>query len=154
MDNEREAQHHRLTNREKSDAAKLAWKRNHANYMKGTRKRTRDMENKTFLSVARELEAKTEGLINEESVMKDNVFDKEAKFSFDTISGGISMGIKNGRVSFSTSLEEVGSGSYALEQGGEEELFKSLSTDLQNICKMVDDHMKQLLAQYGLKSTK
>ena len=146
MDQDREAQRHRLTNRKKSDAAKLAWKRNHSSYMKGVRKRERDMENKTFYSLAKELDEATK--------VRDNVFKKELDISFDTISGGISLGINNGTISFSCSLNETGSGSFALEAGHEEALYKSISEDLFNICKMVDDEMKQLIAKYGLKSTK
>ena len=145
-----EARKHRLRNREKSDASKLAWKRHHSSYMTGTRKRQRNMENKTFYSLAKELDSK----VNEEAIVRDNVFDKQLDLSFDTISGGISMGIKEGTISFSCSLEETGSGSYALEQGDEEDLYKQIKTDLQNICKMVDDEMRQLISRYGLKSTK
>lgn len=141
-----EARKHRLTNRKKSDAAKLAWKRNHYSYMRGVRKRERDMENKTFYSLAKELDEATK--------VRDNVFKKELDISFDTISGGISLGINNGTISFSCSLNETGSGSFALEAGHEEALYKSISEDLFNICKMVDDEMKQLIAKYGLKSTK
>jgi len=153
---EDDAQRHRLRNKDKSDAAKLAWKRHHQSYMTGTRKRERNMENKTFYSIAREIDSKLtkdEGL-NEESIVRDNVFDKQLDLSFDTISGGLSFGIKEGTISFSCSLEETGSGSYALEQGDEESLYKSIKEDLQNICKMVDDEMRQLIAKYGLKSTK
>lgn len=146
MDQDREAQRHRLTNRKKSDAAKLAWKRHHNSYMNGVRKRERDMENKTFYSLAKELDEATK--------VRDNVFKKELDISFDTISGGISLGINNGTISFSCSLNETGSGSFALEAGHEEALYKSISEDLFNICKMVDDEMKQLIAKYGLKSTK
>lgn len=148
-----EARQHRLRNREKSDAAKLAWKRHHQSYMTGTRKRERNMENKTFYSLAKELDSKVESC-NEEAIVRDNVFDKQLDLSFDTISGGISLGIKEGTVSFSCSLEETGSGSYALEQGDEENLYKQIRDDLQNICKMVDDEMRQIIAKYGLKSTK
>lgn len=146
MDQDREAQRHRLTNRKKSDAAKLAWKRHHNSYMNGVRKRERDMENKTFYSLAKELDEATK--------VRDNVFKKELDISFDTISGGISLGINNGTISFSCSLNETGSGSFALEAGHEETLYKSIAEDLFNICKMVDDEMKQLIAKYGLKSTK
>lgn len=152
-DSEDDAQHHRITNRKKSDAAKLAWKRHHQSYMAGTRKRERDMENKTFYSLAKELDSKVES-VNEESIVRDNVFEKQLDLSFDTISGGISMGVKNGTISFSCTLEETGSGSYALEQGDEEALYKRIAPELQNICKMVDDEMRKLLAQNGLKSTK
>lgn len=141
-----QARKHRLTNRKKSDVAKLAWKRNHYSYMRGVRKRERDMENKTFYSLAKELDEATK--------VRDNVFKKELDISFDTISGGISLGINNGTISFSCSLNETGSGSFALEAGHEEALYKSISEDLFNICKMVDDEMKQLIAKYGLKSTK
>ena len=152
-EDDEEARQHRLRNKEKSDAAKLAWKRHHASYMTGTRKRGRNMDNRTFYSLAQELNSKTESC-NEESVMRDNDFQDKLSLSFDTISGGISMGIKDGRVSFSCSLEETGSGSYGLEQGNIEDLYKPLAEDLQNICKMVDNEMRQILAKYGLKSTK
>ena len=152
---EDDAQRHRLRNREKSDAAKLAWKRHHQSYMSGTRKRGRNMENKTLYSLAQELNSKTQDeSLNEESIIRNNVFDKQLDLSFDTISGGISMGIKEGTISFSCSLEETGSGSYALEAGDEENLYKQIVPELQNICKMVDDEMRNLIARFGLKSTK
>lgn len=147
---EEDEQKHRLHNKEKSDAAKLAWKRHHSSYMSGTRKRQRNMENRTFYNIAKEMDEK----LNETKIVRDNVFDKQLDLSFDTISGGISLGIKNGTVSFSCSLEETGSGSYKLEQGDEEALYNDLKEELQRICQMVDDNMKQILAQHGLKSTK
>lgn len=143
-------QKHRLHNREKSDAAKLAWKRHHSSYMSGTRKRERNMENRTFYNIAKDLDEK----INECKIVRDNVFEKQFDLSFDTISGGISSGIKDGTVSFSCSLEETGSGSYKLQNGEEEALYNDLKESLQQICQMVDDEMKQLIARHGLKSTK
>lgn len=143
-------QKHRLHNREKSDAAKLAWKRHHSSYMSGTRKRERNMENRTFYNIAKDLDEK----INECKIVRDNVFEKQFDLSFDTISGGISLGIKDGTVSFSCSLEETGSGSYKLQNGEEEALYNDLKESLQQICQMVDDEMKQLIARHGLKSTK
>lgn len=147
---EEDERKHRLHNKEKSDAAKIAWKRHHSSYMRGTRKRQRNMENRTFYNIAKEMDEK----LNETKIVRDNVFDKQLDLSFDTISGGISLGIKNGTVSFSCSLEETGSGSYKLEQGDEEALYNDLKEELQRICQMVDDNMKQILAQHGLKSTK
>lgn len=149
MDKDREEQQHRLRNREKSDAAKLAWKRHHASYMQGTRKRERDMENKTFYSLAQDLNK-----LSEESIIRNNEFTQQADFSFDTIAGGISCGINNDKISFSCSLDETGSGSYSLQNGNISDIYKSITEDLQNICKMVDDEMRQVLAKYGLKSTK
>ena len=147
---EEDERKHRLHNKEKSDVAKIAWKRHHSSYMRGTRKRQRNMENRTFYNIAKEMDEK----LNETKIVRDNVFDKQLDLSFDTISGGISLGIKNGTVSFSCSLEETGSGSYKLEQGDEEALYNDLKEELQRICQMVDDNMKQILAQHGLKSTK
>lgn len=153
-----EARKHRLTNKQKSKSAELAWKRHHSSYMSGTRKRGRNMENKTLYSLAQELNSKTQDTkdesLHEESIVRNNVFDKQLDLSFDTISGGISMGIKEGTISFSCSLEETGSGSYALEAGDEENLYKQIVPELQNICKMVDDEMRNLIARFGLKSTK
>lgn len=143
-------QKHRLHNREKSDAAKLAWKRHHSSYMSGTRKRERNMENRTFYNIAKDLDEK----INECKIVRDNVFEKQFDLSFDTISGGISLGIKDGTVSFSCSSEQTGSGSYKLQNGEEEALYNDLKESLQQICQMVDDEMKQLIARHGLKSTK
>lgn len=150
MDKDREEQKHRLHNREKSDAAKLAWKRHHSSYMQGTRKRERDMENKTFYGIAKELDEK----INESKIVRDNQFQQQLDLSFDTISGGISFGVKEGTISFSCSLEETGSGSYALLQGNPEDKYNDIKEDLKQICQMVDDEMKQLIAKHGLKSTK
>ena len=151
---EDDAQRHRLRNKDKSDAAKLAWKRHHSSYMTGTRKRGRDMENKTFYSLAKELDSKVESIKNEEAIVRDNEFTEQLDLSFDTISGGISMGIKDGTISFSCSLEETGSGSYSLVDGDLSGLYKQIREDLQNICNMVDDEMRQVIARYGLKSTK
>ena len=152
MDQDREAQQHRLRNRQKSDAAKVAWKRHHSSYMRGTRKRERDMENKTFYSLAKELDEK----INEEKVVQNNVFDKHSEICFDTIAGGIAINVnpQEQTISVSVSFTKQGSGSYSLEQGDVESLYKPLTEDLQNICSMVDTEMKQVLAKYGLKSTK
>lgn len=149
-ESEEEAQKHRLLNRKKSDAAKIAWKKHHYSYMRANRQKERNMENKTFYSLAKELGDK----LTEESIIRDNVFDKQLDLSFDTITGGFSMGIKDGVVSFSCSLQETGSGSYALQEGNIENLYNSLKEDLQNICKMVDDEMRQIIAKNGLKSTK
>ena len=95
-ESDEEERSHRLNNREKSDAAKLAWKRHHSSYMRGTRKRERNMENRTFYGIAKELDE----AVNEATIQTDNVFDKQEVLSFDTISGGIAFGIKNGVVSF------------------------------------------------------
>lgn len=149
MDQDRKEQQHRIHNREKSDAAKLAWKRHHSSYMRGTRKRERDMENKTFYSIAKDLDR-----LSEESIVTDNVFDKDLDLSFDTIAGGLSMGIHDNTISFSCSLNQTGSGSYALENDDPKKLYKSLAEDLQNIANMVDNEMHQIIAKYGLKSTK
>jgi len=149
MDKDREEQQHRLHNRERSDAAKLAWKRHHSSYMSGTRKRERNMENKTFYSIAKEMDQ-----VLESSIVRDNVFDKQLDLSFDTIAGGISFGIKDEKISFSCSSEETGSGSYALTNGNPESLYDDIKDQLKQICQHFDDEMKQLLAQHGLKSTK
>lgn len=142
---EEDERKHRLHNKEKSDAAKIAWKRHHSSYMRGVRKK----ERMNFYDLAKEMEK-----VNESKIVRDNVFDKQLDISFDTISGGISFGIKDGTVSFSCSLEETGSGSYALEQGDETALYNDIKEDLKQICQMVDDEMRQILAKHGLKSTK
>ena len=156
MDQERKEQQHRLRNREKSDASKIAWKKHHSSYMRGTRKRVRDMENKTFYSLAKELDTRLSSSMTEESILRDNEFENSLDLSFDTISGGISLGInkQENRISFSTSLNETGSGSYSIHNGNVADLYKQIADDLQNICDMVDKEMSQLIAKYGLKSTK
>ena len=133
MDQDREAQQHRLRNRQQSDAAKLAWKRHHSSYMRGTRKRERDMENKTFYSLAKVLDEK----INEEKVVQNNVFDTHSEICFDTIAGGIAINVNSQEqtVSISVSFTKQGSGSYSLEQGDVEALYKPLTEDLQNSCE-------------------
>ena len=146
MDQDKEEQKHRLRNREKSDAAKIAWKKHHSSYMRGNRNKERDMR---FYDIAKELYK-----LSEESIIRDNTFKKQLDLRFDSIAGGISLGIKDDKVSISCSLKQTGSGSYALQQGDPESLYEQLKEDLQNICKMVDDEVKQILAKYGLKSTK
>ena len=51
IDGDREALHHRLTNRKKSNAAKMAWKKHHSNYMRGVRNRQRDSLNQSTLDM-------------------------------------------------------------------------------------------------------
>ena len=151
MDQDREEQKHRLHNRDKSDAAKLGWKRNHVNYTLGNRKKERENMNKSFYDICKEFD--------ESEISKDNVFDTELNISLDNIAGGISMSInrENGNVSISTSLEQTGSGQYRLTQYDDETLktlYNNMKNDLTELCKSFDEEIAQVLAKNGLRSTK
>ena len=148
--------HNRLTNKEKSYAAQKAWKRHHASYMRGTRERERNMENKTFYGIAKELESR----LTEAEVAKDNVFEQNALITFNNISGGISIGInkEDQTVSISCTLPEQGSGAYKLLNAQDEtalqNLYTNLKEDLLNLCNTFDQEIQQIISKNGLKSTK
>ena len=155
MDQDREAQHNRLTNNKKSQAARKAWKRHHASYMSGTRKRERNYMNKTFYGVAKEIEE----ALSESRISRDNVFNMELTISFETISGGVSLKAndEDKTVSISCTLDETGSGAYGLTTGEPDAIknvYNGLKDDLQNLCNNFDQEFQQLIAKYGLKPTK
>ena len=148
-------QKHRLRNREKSDASKLAWKRNHASYMRGIRKREREdmKKTRTLLDICKEMK------LDEAELSRDNVFQNELNIDLQNIAGGISLKInkENGNVSISTSLEQSGSGQYRLTNYDEESLknlYNALKDDLMQLCENFDDEIEGLLSKHGLKSTK
>ena len=154
---DREEQHRRLTEPHRSKATKLAWKRHHNSYMQGVRKRERDNMNKSFYDVAKQLEC----LMNESEVEKDNIFELSADVIFNNISGGISFKINkdNGEISFSTNMQEFGSGNYKSENDLQTEesykqLYNDLKEEIESICQMFDDNIKQIIVKHGLKSTK
>lgn len=154
---DREEQHRRLTEPHRSKATKLAWKRHHNSYMQGVRKRERDNMNKSFYDVAKQLEC----LMNESEIEKDNVFELSADIIFNNVSGGVSFKINkdNGEVSFSTNMQEVGSGSYKLQsdiqtEDAYKQLYEDLKDELSSLCETFDTNIQQILAKHGLKSTK
>ena len=70
---DREQQSRRLRNPHRSKGSKIGWKRHRDSYMRANRKKERDNMNKTFISVARDLE---EALgIHEAKILKDDIFD-------------------------------------------------------------------------------
>jgi hypothetical protein len=155
MDQDREAQQHRLQNKKKSNASKLAWKRNHGHYMTGVRKRERNEMNRSFYDVCKDMEEH----LTEAEVTRDNVFESKLNISLDSIAGGISLSInkENGNVSISTSLEQTGSGMYRLTDYDDatlKTLFSSIKNDLLELCKNFDNEINQIIAKNGLKSTK
>lgn len=151
---EDDAQKHRLRNKKKSNATKLAWKRNHSNYMSGVRERERKEMNKSFYDICKEKEH-----VLEAQVSRNNVFKDKLAFGFDNIAGGIAVSINkdNGTLSISTSLEQTGSGQYGLtnyDDAALKTLFSNIKNDLLNLCQNFDDEISQIMAQNGLKSTK
>lgn len=151
MDNEREEQKHRLYNRGKSDASKLAWKRNHFSYMSGVRKRERKNMKRSFYDICKEFD--------EAKIEKDNIFKTNLDISLENIAGGINLAINkdNGNVSISTALIPSGSGQYRLTDFNDEELkrlYGELKEELTQICQNFDEEISQMLAKHGLKSTK
>lgn len=156
-------QKHRLTNKEKSNKSKLAWKKYHGHYVSGVRKRERKEMNQSFFKTCQELEETiNEALkddIQEAEVSKDNVFKNKINIKFNNIAGGIAISLNdtNGNVSISTSLEQSGSGMYKLTDWDEEtlkQLHTSLKNDLLALCQNFDDEINQIIAKNGLKSTK
>ena len=154
MDNDREAQHNRLTEPHRSMAAKVAWKKHRNSYMRANRKKERDSMNKTFYGISKEL-----GEMLTEEVTKDNMFDLECQIAFNTISGAIGINIDkdSANVSISTNLLEKGYGNYKLETNpNDEESFKQLYEDLKDeftvLCQSFDNDVKQILAKHGLRT--
>lgn len=156
IDNEREAQHRRITEPKRSKASKLAWKRHHNSYMMANRKKERDCMNKSFYNISKELEEAMTGL-NEAQVEKDDIFDLNCDISLSNISGGLSFSINkdNGEVSISTSMIEGGHGNYRLEVMPQEEALKGiydeLKDDLEQLAKTIDQSINQIVAKHGLR---
>jgi len=147
-------QTHRLNNKKKSNATKLAWKRNRASFMSGVRKRERDSMKRSFYDVCKDMNE-----LQEAKVDKDNVFDSKLEISLESIAGGVALSINkdNGNVSFTTTLNQSGSGMYRLttfDDAALKTLFSSLKEDLLNVCKNFDEEINQMIAKNGLKSTK
>lgn len=154
-ENDEEARLHRIRNRKKSDAAKLAWKRNHYSYMRAMRKRERDNMNKqkSFCDMYRDIR------LSEAELTKDNVFEKECEINLENIAGGLKLSInnENGNLSISTTLLDSGSGQYRLESFNNEklkELYEDMKEELIQLCNSFDNEIAQLVAKNGLKSTK
>ena len=152
---EDDAQRHRLRNKDKSNATKLAWKRNHSNYMRGVRERERKEMNRSFYDICKEMEEH----LTEAQTSRDNIFKDKLAFTFDNIAGGIALSINkdNGTLSISTSLEQGGSGQYGLsnyDDAALKSLFSNIKNDLLNLCQNFDDEIQQIIAKNGLKSTK
>ena len=160
MDQDRKAQQHRLRNKEKSKAAKLAWKRHHDSYMRANRKKERDNMNKTFYSIAKELEECMDTL-QEAKIQKDDIFDKTCEIILDGIAGGLAFKFDatDGTISFSTILSQAGGrGQYKLQNPADTEeaynkLYEDLKDELTYICNTVDDSIKQILAKHGFRET-
>lgn len=151
MEQDREEQRHRLTNKKKSNAAKLAWKRNHGNYVAGIRKRERESMKKSFYDICRDMD--------EANITRDNIFENKLNISFDNIAGGVSLSINDdeGTLSISTSLDTTGVGQYGLSDFDNETLktlFSNVKEDLLNLCKNFDNEIIQIITKNGLKSTK
>ena len=159
MNNEKEEQSNRLTNKDKSNKAKLAWRKYHGHYVSGIKKRERNAMTTSFIKTCQELDECVTEALNEAEVTRDNVFENKLDISLDSIAGGISLQInkENGNVSISTSLEQTGSGMYKLTDWDDatlKTLYSSLKEDLLNLCKNFDEEINQLIAKNGLKSTK
>ena len=152
--------HRRLTEPHRSKAAKLAWKRHHDSYMRANRKKERDSMNKTFYTIAKELEECMDTL-QEAKMQKDDIFDKTCEIVLDGISGGLSFKIDatDGTISFSTILSQAaGRGNYKLQTPANNEeaynkLYEDLKDELTYICNTIDDSIKQILAKHGFRET-
>lgn len=154
MDQERQAQHNRLTNPHRSKSAKIGWKRYRGNYMRAARKKERDSMNKSFYSLSKEIAE----ALSEAKIEKDNVFELNSEILFENISGGIAISINDGNISISTLLNEDGQGNYKLFNTPQDEdsyknLYNDLKDELFEICKYVDQNIKQVLAKHGLRET-
>lgn len=148
---EREEQRHRLYNRERSDATKIAWKKYRVNYNRGIKKREREEMRKSFYDICREMD--------EANITRDNVFESNLDISLETIAGGISLAInkENGNISISTTLEQTGSGQYKptnYDENTLKQIYNDIKADLLDLCQSFDDEINQIIAKYGLKSTK
>ena len=156
MDTEREAQHRRLTEPHRSKASKLAWKRHRDSYNRANRKKERDNMNKSFYSIAKELQESINSLY-ETDITNDDIFDLTCDIAFTNITGGIGFHINKdtGEVSFTSSLMEKGSGNYRLENMPEEEalkgLYEELKDELEQVIKTVDHSISQIIAKHGLR---
>ena len=153
---DREQQSRRLRNPHRSKGSKIGWKRHRDSYMRANRRKERDNMNKTFISVARDLE---EALgIDEAKILKYDIFDYKFEVLFDNISGGLSFSIKDGNISFSTLLNENGHGNYKLEtppqnEEAYKELYNDLKDELQTIASSLDESFKSILSKHGLRET-
>lgn len=152
---EDDAQRHRLRNKDKSNATKIAWKRKHSNYMRGVRERERKEMNRSFYDVCKDM---VENL-TEAKVSRTNVFKDKINIDFATIAGGLAISINkdNGTLSISTSLEPSGSGMYGLtdyDEASLKALLLNIKDDLLNLCNTFDEEINQIMAKNGLKSTK
>lgn len=148
-------QHRRLTEPHRSKSAKIAWKRHRSSYNKANRNKERDYMNKSFYSVAKELEESI-NQISEAQVVKDNVFNLEFQINFTNISGGVSFHIDkdSNNVSFSSVLTEDSRGNYALQTDADidlDSLYTNIKDDMQSIANSFDNEINQLLNKYGLK---
>lgn len=151
---EERTEENRFIDRNKSQGGKKAWKRHHASFMQGVRERERNMENKTFYGVTKELEE----VLDEAKIVQQGDISKEFQTTFEFIAGGVAAKLDKatGKISISVALGETGSGAYALQQPNNEQLqqiFTGLREDLQNICNRFDEEVQQVIAKYGLKST-
>ena len=151
---EERTEENRFIDRNKSQSGKKAWKRHHASFMQGVRERERNMENKTFYGVTKELEE----VLDEAKILQQGDISKEFQTTFEFIAGGVAAKLDKatGKISISVALGETGSGAYALQQPNNEQLqqiFTGLREDLQNICNRFDEEVQQVVAKYGLKST-
>ena len=151
---EDDEQRHRLRNKHKSNSAKLDWKRNHGNYMRGARERERQSMNRSFYDICKANEHLVEA-----QVSRNNVFKDKLAFGFDNIAGGIAVSINkdNGTLSISTSLEQTGNGQYGLTNFDDatlQALFSNIKNSLLDLCQNFDEEISQIMAQNGLKSTK
>ena len=159
-ENEEEQRHNRLTNNKKSKAAEKAWQKYHGSYMRGTRKRSRNMDNKTFYGLAKDLEAKLENKINEAQIEGEGPNGTNIDIRFENITGGLGLSVDKttGYISISVSLGELGNGNYKLVNATTQEdidtVCKNMKDDLLNICSNFDNEIRQLITSYGLKSTK
>ena len=156
IEDDEEAQKHRVTNRKKSDAAKLGWKRHHYNYMKGNRMKSRNSD--SFLQIAKNLEDNMQMI--EAKVDKDNIFDYQCDIIFDNIAGGISFSIdkQSGNLSLSTFITEDSAGNFKQENGGNSQeelrvLYDNIKEEIEEIANTVDESLKQVFAKYGLRKT-
>lgn len=159
-ESEEEQLHNRLTNNKRSKATEKAWKKYHGSYMRGARKRSRNMENKTFYGMAKDLEAKLENKIDEAQITGEGPNGTDINIRFENITGGLSLSMnKNtGYISISVSLGELGNGNYRVANSTSPEdaaeVCKNIKDELLSLCSNFDDEIKQLITRYGLKSTK
>lgn len=160
MDSERETLHNRLTNKHRSHASELAWKRHHGKYMQGMRKRQRD-NLRSIYDLDKDESMDIEELnrqFREATIEKDNVFEKTEVISFENLAGGITLSVGDDNiVNLTTSLEKSGCGSYKssveLDDAGLQSLYSEFKDELKMVCDNLDKEIQQLLAKHGLKPT-